>query len=76
MASDMNRGETSDNNVQHVFIIGSKSIGQYGGYETFVDSLIGEHEKEPSIKALATEATACPRTPSNCLLITLTSQRT
>lgn len=37
-------------NVQHVFIIGSKSIGQYGGYETFVDRLIEEHEKEPSIK--------------------------
>lgn len=41
------RGEAS---VQHVFIIGSKSIGQYGGYETFVDRLIGEHEKELSIK--------------------------
>ena len=36
--------------VQHVFIIGSKSIGQYGGYETFVDRLIGEHEHEESIK--------------------------
>lgn len=36
--------------VQHVFIIGSKSLGQYGGYETFVDYLIGEHENEPSIK--------------------------
>lgn len=36
--------------VQHVFIIGSKSIGQYGGYETFVDRLIGEHEKEKNIK--------------------------
>lgn len=36
--------------VQHVFIIGSKSIGQYGGYETFVDRLISEHETEPSIK--------------------------
>lgn len=36
--------------VQHVFIIGSKSIGQYGGYETFVDRLIGEHENEPNIK--------------------------
>ena len=36
--------------VQHVFIIGSKSIGQYGGYETFVDRLIGEHEHEDSIK--------------------------
>ena len=36
--------------VQHVFIIGSKSIGQYGGYETFVDRLIGEHKNDPSIK--------------------------
>lgn len=36
--------------AQHVFIIGSKSIGQYGGYETFVDRLIGEHEYEKSIK--------------------------
>lgn len=36
--------------VQHVFIIGAKSIGQYGGYETFVDRLIGEHENEPNIK--------------------------
>ena len=47
IVADNNRGETS---VQHIFIIGSKSIGQYGGYETFVDRLIGEHENEPSIK--------------------------
>lgn len=45
--ADINKGTAS---VQHVFIIGSKSIGQYGGYETFVDRLIGEHENEPSIK--------------------------
>ena len=36
--------------MQHIFIIGAKSIGQYGGYETFVDRLIGEHENEESIK--------------------------
>ena len=36
--------------VQHVFIIGSKSIGQYGGYETFVDKLTEQHQCEPSIK--------------------------
>lgn len=41
---------TSQKEVQHVFIIGSKSIGQYGGYETFVDRLIGEHENDPTIK--------------------------
>lgn len=36
--------------VCHIFIIGAKSIGQYGGYETFVDRLIGEHESDPAIK--------------------------
>lgn len=43
----------SDNkivDIQHVFIIGSKSIGQYGGYETFVDRLIEEHENDSSLK--------------------------
>lgn len=46
----MTNNKNSVASVQHVFIIGSKSIGQYGGYETFVDRLIGEHEHEPSIK--------------------------
>ena len=36
--------------LQHVFIIGSKSIGQYGGYETFVDRLTEYHAGEPTIK--------------------------
>ena len=36
--------------VQHVFIIGSKSIGQYGGYETFVDKLTEQHQNDPTIK--------------------------
>lgn len=48
--ADITRGEASNRKVQHVFIIGSKSIGQYGGYETFVDRLIGEHKNDPSIK--------------------------
>lgn len=37
-------------NVQHVFIIGAKSIGQYGGYETFVDRLVNEHKNESNIR--------------------------
>ena len=48
-----NRGTASVENVskvQHVFIIGAKSVGQYGGYETFVDRLIGEHENNLAIK--------------------------
>ena len=36
--------------VQHIFIIGAKSIGQYGGYETFVDKLTEQHQYETSIK--------------------------
>ncbi len=36
--------------VQHVFIIGAKSIGQYGGYETFVDKLTEQHQGDPSIQ--------------------------
>ena len=45
-----NEKRNSDQAIQHVFIIGSKSIGQYGGYETFVDRLIEEHANENRIK--------------------------
>ena len=38
------------NRLQHVFIIGSKSIGQYGGYETFVDKLTEYHAEEKNIQ--------------------------
>lgn len=36
--------------IQHVYIIGSKSIGMYGGYETFVMNLLNEHKDNPRIK--------------------------
>lgn len=36
--------------MQHVFIIGSKSMGAYGGYETFVDKLTEYHQDNPHIK--------------------------
>ena len=36
--------------VKHVFIIGAKSIGQYGGYETFVDRLTEQHQNDPSMR--------------------------
>lgn len=42
--------ETNRSKPQHIFIIGSKSIGQYGGYETFVNRLIREHSSCTSIK--------------------------
>ena len=36
--------------MQHVFIIGSKSMGAYGGYETFVYKLTEYHQDNPNIK--------------------------
>lgn len=38
------------NDKQHVFIIGAKSIGQYGGYETFVDKLTEQHANDHAIQ--------------------------
>ena len=38
------------NQVQHVYIIGSKSIGMYGGYESFVMNLLLQHEDLKEIK--------------------------
>ena len=37
-------------NVQHVFLVGAKSLGAYGGYETFVNKLTEYHQDNPNIK--------------------------
>lgn len=37
-------------NKKHVFVIGAKNIGQYGGFETFVDNLITQHKDNPDIQ--------------------------
>jgi rhamnosyltransferase len=43
-------GKNNDD-VQHVFIIGSKGIpSNYGGYETFVDKLTEYHQNEEKLK--------------------------
>lgn len=36
--------------MQHVFLIGAKSLGAYGGYETFVYKLTEYHQDDPNIK--------------------------
>ncbi len=36
--------------MQHVFIVGAKSLGAYGGYETFVNKLTEYHRDEINIK--------------------------
>ena len=36
--------------MQHVFIVGAKSLGAYGGYETFVNKLTEYHQYNKKIK--------------------------
>ena len=31
------RGIEGDGKMQHVFLVGAKSLGAYGGYETFIN---------------------------------------
>ncbi|MDD3615299.1 MAG: DUF1972 domain-containing protein [Lachnospiraceae bacterium] len=36
--------------IQHVFLVGGKSLGAYGGYETFIDKLTEYHQNKDNIK--------------------------
>ena len=36
--------------MQHVFLVGAKSLGTYGGYETFINKLTEYHQSNPDIK--------------------------
>lgn len=36
--------------IQHVFLVGAKSLGVYGGYETFVNKLTEYHQNDNRIK--------------------------
>ncbi|MDO4650829.1 MAG: DUF1972 domain-containing protein, partial [Eubacteriales bacterium] len=38
------------NDVQNIFIVGAKSLGAYGGYETFVNKLTEYHKDSPNIQ--------------------------
>lgn len=39
-----------DREVQHVFLVGAKSLGAYGGYETFINKLTEYHQDNKKIK--------------------------
>ena len=39
-----------NNKVQHVYLVGAKSLGAYGGYETFVYKLTEYHQNKDNIK--------------------------
>lgn len=45
-----NTKKNATNQIRHVYIIGSKSIGQYGGYESFVMNLLQQHKDNSNIK--------------------------
>lgn len=36
--------------VRHVFVVGAKSMGAYGGYETFINKLTEYHQNEPDLQ--------------------------
>lgn len=38
------------NRTQHVFLVGAKSLGAYGGYETFINKLTEYHQNDIRIK--------------------------
>lgn len=38
------------NEIQHVFLVGAKSLGAYGGYETFINKLTEYHQNNEKIK--------------------------
>ena len=37
-------------NIKNIFVVGSKGMGNYGGYETFIDKLTEYHRNEKSLK--------------------------
>lgn len=36
--------------VQHIFLVGAKSLGAYGGYETFINKLTEYHQQEQRLQ--------------------------
>ena len=48
---------------QSVFLVGAKSLGNYGGYETFVDKLTEYHQNNTSIKYYV----ACKANGDGCI---------
>lgn len=48
VVKEQNRGKKKQ--IQHVFLIGAKSLGAYGGYETFIYKLTEYHAENKNIK--------------------------
>ena len=39
-----------ENRIQHIFLVGAKSLGAYGGYETFINKLTEYHQNNERIQ--------------------------
>ena len=48
--TEINIETNKSESVQHVFLVGAKSLGAYGGYETFVYKLTEHHQNNQQIK--------------------------
>lgn len=46
----MCKGMQQKKGIQHVYLVGAKSLGAYGGYETFVYKLTEHHQSKENIK--------------------------
>lgn len=42
--------DKTESKTKHVFCVGAKSLGAYGGYETFINKLTEYHQNDSSIK--------------------------
>ena len=54
----------SKKEVQHVYLVGAKSLGAYGGYETFVYKLTEYHQNKENIKYHV----ACKANGDGCMI--------
>lgn len=52
--------------IRNIFIIGAKSIGQYGGYESFVDNLTQLHQKIPDLQYRILTKGNSGKNPDSC----------
>lgn len=50
MSEALSCKKSSSLNIRNIFVIGAKCIGQYGGYETFLDRLTETHKNISSLK--------------------------
>ena len=42
--------------IQHIYLVGAKSLGAYGGYETFVYKLTEYHQNNRKMKQIAVQS--------------------